>query len=146
MRSKKRMYFIFHRARSVLYAKDIWYEEVKLLKEKLEEKFNCTITEEGLRKAAHVRNELRKAQLDMYHLQKLVPPAMKGTEMMIALQQGTFTFDVYQQIDNIRKRVTEAKKGLRRRKTPGTSFCKKDTAYRMSDRWRDPEGGKCDRK
>ena len=53
------------------YAKDIWYEEVKLLKEKLEEKFNCTITEEGLRKAAHVRNELRKAQLDMYHLQKL---------------------------------------------------------------------------
>ena len=92
------------------YAKDIWYEEVKLLKEKLEEKFNCTITEEGLRKAAHVRNELRKAQLDMYHLQKLVPPAMKGTEMMIALQQGTFTFDVYQQIDNIRKRVTEAKK------------------------------------
>ena len=63
------------------YAKDIWYEEVKLIKEKLEEKFNCTITEEGLRKAAHVRNELRKAQLDMYHLQKLVPPAMKGTEM-----------------------------------------------------------------
>jgi len=62
------------------YAKDIWYEEVKLLKEKLEEKFNCTITEEGLRKAAHVRNELRKAQLDMYHLQKLVPPAMKGND------------------------------------------------------------------
>lgn len=84
------------------YAKDIWYEEVRLLKEKLEEKFDCTITEENLRKAAQVRNELRKAQLDMYHLQKLVPPAMKGIEMMIALQQGTFTFDIYQQIDNIR--------------------------------------------
>lgn len=68
---------------------------------------------------------------------------MKETEMMIALQRGTFTFDVYQQIDNIRKRVTEA---LTKRKTPGTSFCKKDTAYRMSDRWRDPEGGKCDQK
>lgn len=34
------------------YAKDIWYEEVRLLKEKLEEKFDCTITEENLRKAA----------------------------------------------------------------------------------------------
>ena len=107
------------------YAKDIWYEEVKLLKEKLEEKFNCTITEEGLRKAAHVRNELRKAQLDMYHLQKLVPPAMKGTEMMIALQQGTFTFDVYQQIDNIRKRVTEAKKAYEEGKRPVPASAKR---------------------
>ena len=106
------------------YAKDIWYEEVKLLKEKLEEKFNCTITEEGLRKAAHVRNELRKAQLDMYHLQKLVPPAMKGTEMMIALQQGTFTFDVYQ-IDNIRKRVTEAKKAYEEGKRPVPASAKR---------------------
>ena len=107
------------------YAKDIWYEEVKLLKEKLEEKFNCTITEEGLRKAAHVRNELRKAQLDMYHLQKMVPPAMKGTEMMIALQQGTFTFDVYQQIDNIRKRVTEAKKAYEEGKRPVPASAKR---------------------
>ncbi len=104
--------------------KDIWYEEVRLLKEKLEEKFNCTITEEGLRKAAHVRNELRKAQLDMYHLQKLVPPAMKGTEMMIALQQGTFTFDVYQQIDNIRKRVTEAEKAYKEGKRPVSASAK----------------------
>ncbi len=107
------------------YAKDIWYEEVKLLKAKLEEKFNCTITEEGLRKAAHVRNELRKAHLNMYHLQKLVPPAMKGTEMMIALQQGTFTFDVDQQIDNIRKRVTEAKKAYEEGKRPISASAKR---------------------
>lgn len=60
------------------YAKDIWYEEVKLLKEKLEEKFNCTITEEGLRKAAHVRNELRKAQLDMYHLAETGTASYEG--------------------------------------------------------------------
>lgn len=95
-----------------------YFSDIKLLKEKLEEKFNCKITEEGLRKAAHVRNELRQAQLDMYHLQKLVPPAMKGTEMMIALQQGTFTFDVHQQIDNIRKRVIEAKKAYEEGKRP----------------------------
>jgi benzoyl-CoA reductase/2-hydroxyglutaryl-CoA dehydratase subunit BcrC/BadD/HgdB len=107
------------------YAKDIWYEEVRLLKGKLEEKFDCTITEENLRKAAHVRNELRKAQLDMYHLQKLVPPAMKGTEMMIALQQGTFTFDVYQQIDNIRKRVTEAEKAYKEGKRPVSASAKR---------------------
>ena len=116
------------------YAKDIWYEEVKLLKEKLEEKFNCTITEEGLRKAAHVRNELRKAQLNMYHLQKLVPPAMKGTEMMIALQQGTFTFDVYQQIDNIRKRVTEAKKAYEEGKRAYPNKVNMDSLTRKQQR------------
>lgn len=38
--------------------------------------------------------------------------------MMIALQQGTFTFDVYQQIDNIRKRVIEAKKAYEEGKRP----------------------------
>ena len=61
----------------------------------------------------------------MYHLQKLVPPAMKGTEMMIALQQGTFTFDVYQQIDNIRKRVTEAKKAYEEGKRPVPASAKR---------------------
>lgn len=91
------------------YAKDIWYQEVKLLKEKLEEKFHVTITEEKLRSAAKKRNELRKAHLDMYRLQESCPPAMRGTEMMIALQQGTFTFDLDQQIDNVKKRVAQAK-------------------------------------
>ncbi len=91
------------------YAKDIWYEEVKLLKEKLEEKFDVEITDENLRAAVKKRNELRKAVLDMYHLQESVPPAMRGTEMMLELQKGTFTFDLNQQIDNVRALVDRVK-------------------------------------
>lgn len=91
------------------YAKDIWYEEIKLFKKKLEEKFNVKITDEKLREAAHIRNELRKAHLDMYRLQEKNPPAMKGTEMMIALMQGTFTFDLNQQLENVKKRVGDAR-------------------------------------
>ena len=91
------------------YAGAIWYEELKLLRKKLEEKFDVEITDENLRKAAHTRNELRRAYLDMYRLQENEPPAMKGTEMMIALQQGTFTFDVDRQIENVRKRAQDAK-------------------------------------
>ena len=34
------------------YAKDIWYEEIKLLKAKLEEKYGIEITDEKLREAA----------------------------------------------------------------------------------------------
>jgi benzoyl-CoA reductase/2-hydroxyglutaryl-CoA dehydratase subunit BcrC/BadD/HgdB len=91
------------------YVWDIWQEELRLFIQKLEEKFGVEITEDKLRKAAHTRNELREAILEMYHLQELDPPAMKGTEMMIALQQGTFTFHVEDQIRNIRSRVKEAK-------------------------------------
>lgn len=92
------------------YAKDIWYEEVKILKERLEEKFNLEITEKNLRDAARVRNELRKARVEMYELQTNNPPIMKGTEIMISLQQGGFTFDVKEQLKNIKKRIEEAKK------------------------------------
>lgn len=46
----------------------------------------------------------------MYQMQESCPPAMKGTEMMLALQQGTFTFDVDQQIKNIETKVENAKK------------------------------------
>ena len=91
------------------YANDIWYEEVKLLKEKLEEKFGVTITEDDLRAAVKKRNELRRAVLEMYHLQENVPPAMYGTEMMLELQKGTFTFDLDKQIDNVKLLVERAK-------------------------------------
>jgi len=91
------------------YAKDIWYEEVKLLKEKLEEKFDVTITDEDLRNAVKRRNELRKAVLDMYRLQENVPPAMYGTEMMLELQKGTFTFDLEQQTSNVKALVERVK-------------------------------------
>lgn len=100
------------------YAKDIWYEEVKLLKEKMEEKFGVEVTDEKLREAVKRRNRLRKAMCDMYQLQENCPPAIKGTEMMMALQQGTFTFDVEQQIENVEKKVKDAKEAYERGEYP----------------------------
>jgi len=86
------------------YAKDIWYEELKLLKEKLEEKFNVEITDEKLREAVKMRNNLRKALCGMYNLQTSCPPAMSGTDMMYTLLKGSFSFDknaYIEQINNI---------------------------------------------
>lgn len=100
------------------YAKEIWYQEILLLKNKLEETFQVTITDENLRKAVHKRNQLRRAHLDMYRLQESCPPAMKGTEMMIALQHGTFTFDLDQQIANVRQRVAGAREAYENGKRP----------------------------
>lgn len=91
------------------YAKDIWKEELIILKNKLEEKFNVEITDEKLREAARKRNRLSKALCEMYNLQTNVPPAMKGVEMMIALQQGTFSFDLDEQTAAIERKVEAAK-------------------------------------
>ena len=91
------------------YAKDIWKEELIILKNKLEEKFGVEITDEKLREAARKRNRLSKALCEMYNLQTNVPPAMKGVEMMIALQQGTFSFDLDEQTAAIERKVEAAK-------------------------------------
>ena len=44
---------------------------------------------------------------------------------MIAHSSRTFTFDVYQQIDNIRKRVTEAEKAYKEGKRPVSASTKR---------------------
>lgn len=76
------------------YAADAWYEEIKLFKGRLEEKFGVEITDEDLRRAVRRRNRLRSALTDLYGLQESIPPAMSGAEMISAVMAGTFSFDV----------------------------------------------------
>ncbi len=91
------------------YSKDIWYQEVKMLKERLEEKFGIEITGEALREAVKKRNTLRRAITEMYELQANVPPAMKGTQMMLTLMSGSFKFDVDEYIEGVLGVVEKAK-------------------------------------
>ncbi|PSJ32177.1 hypothetical protein UF10_02030 [Peptostreptococcus russellii] len=91
------------------YIYDNWYNECVYLKEVLENKFEIEITEENLREAAKKRNELRRLYVEMYQLQKNVPPVMKGTDIMIAMQKGTFALDVDTQIENIKELIKESK-------------------------------------
>lgn len=91
------------------YVKDMWYEEVKLFKEKLEKTFDVEITDEKLREAAHIRNELRKKQLELYELQGMVPPAMKATETMSTLAQGLFNFGAKEQLKTYSAKVDAVK-------------------------------------
>lgn len=107
------------------YAKSIWCEELKILKKRLEEKFGVEITDEKLRKAAAARNRLRRALCDMYELQASCPPALKGTDMMLALQKGQFTFDLEQQIENINSLVEEARKAYEAGERPVSRFAKR---------------------
>lgn len=91
------------------YVYDNWYNECLYLKDVLEEKFKVEITDEKLREAVKKRNELRKLNVELYQLQKNVPPVMKGTDIMLAMQKGTFALDVDTQINNIKELIKTSK-------------------------------------
>ena len=91
------------------YAKEIWYQEVKFLKEYIEKRYGIEITDEKLREAARKRNELRKTQLELYSMQGAVPPAMKASELMSSLAQGVFNFGVDAQHASYKAKLESAK-------------------------------------
>lgn len=76
------------------YEADMWYEEVKLLKERLEKTYGTTITEDDLRRAAHNRNRLRKALLSLHQAQATIPAPLAGVELMSSLATGNFNFNL----------------------------------------------------
>ena len=100
------------------YAKDIWYEEIKLLKAKLEEKYGIEITDEKLREAARKRNEMRRHMCELYSLQGTVPPALKSTEVMATLAQGMFNFGVDAQTASYKAKVESVKAAMARGEQP----------------------------
>ena len=91
------------------YESDGWYEECRLLLERLEKLYGITITTEDLRAAAARRNRLRKAQLSMFELQALEPPAMTGVELMSTMFAGTFSFDIVSYTKKIEETVAARK-------------------------------------
>lgn len=100
------------------YAKEIWYQEAKFLKEKLEDMYGVEITDDRLREAAHVRNELRKVQCELYALQGATPPAMKATEVMTTLAQGMFHFGAKAQLESFQEKLAQVKERAANGETP----------------------------
>lgn len=90
------------------YASDIWYEECKLLKEKLEEIYDIEITDEDLRKAAENRNKWRTAYIRMMEAQAMNPPALTGTSVAVAMQKNIFAFDINDVTEALNNTVDEA--------------------------------------
>lgn len=81
-------------SRERAYERAGWREECRLFKEELEKFYGITITDDDLRAAVRRRNRLRQAQLDLFELQALEPPAMSGVELMSTMFAGTFSFDI----------------------------------------------------
>ncbi len=87
------------------YSWDVWREEGKILKQKLEEVTGKPITDEALREASKERNEYRKLLIELMELGKLDPPPMKGKEMATVLNGLTFEFDAQLRKNKVREMI-----------------------------------------
>lgn len=90
------------------YAADIWYEECKLLKEKLEDLFDIEITDNDLKQASIRRNAWREAYVKLMEIQGYNPPAITGSQVALSLQRNVFQFTVEDSTDLVNNTIEEA--------------------------------------
>jgi len=75
-------------------AKELWYKEVLLLKERIEKEFGVTITDDGIKNAIKIKNEERGLLKEFYELSKSCPPPITGAEQLKVLYGSQFKFDM----------------------------------------------------
>ena len=84
-----------------------WKDQIVRFKEKLEDLFQVTITEDDIRDAIRRKNRERRVMLKYLELGKLDPAPMSGYEMGTRVDAGSFSFDLDQRCDVIEKRTAE---------------------------------------
>lgn len=84
-----------------------WKSEIIAFKEKIEQFFGVTITDEELRKAIHRKNHEREVMRAYLELGKLDPAPMSGYEMGTRLDAGSFSFDLDQRCRLVEERTAE---------------------------------------
>ena len=88
-------------------AVQFWKGVILHFKEKLEEKFGITITEEDVRQAARRKNRERDVMLHYLELGKLNPAPISGYEMGTRVDAGSFSFDLEERCDQAEQRIQE---------------------------------------
>ncbi len=84
-----------------------WRNEIIRLKEKLEDFYSITISEEDIRKAIVLKNRERVAFQKFLELGKLVPPALTGYELGTKSDAAGFNFDIEKKIESFEQRTEE---------------------------------------
>lgn len=79
-----------------------WKNEVIRFKEKLEEFFGVTITEDAIREAIKLRNEERKAAVELLDVMKADPVPVMGYDLFKVVYGASFTFDREQAVKQLR--------------------------------------------
>ncbi|ACL21927.1 double-cubane-cluster-containing anaerobic reductase [Desulfitobacterium hafniense] len=90
-------------------SQELWYQEVLRLKDRIEQDFGVTITEEGIKNAIKVKNEERKLLKEFYELSKSCPPPITGAEQLKVLYGSQFKFDPEAKNREIRETIDKVK-------------------------------------
>lgn len=75
------------------FSKQMWENEIKIFKNRLEKKFNVEITDEKIKNAIELCNNERSILKEFYSLGKLNPSVISGYEIQKVLQAVNYTFD-----------------------------------------------------
>lgn len=85
----------------------LWKTEIIRLKEKLEDFYGITITEEQIKEAIRIKNKERNAMLGFLELGKLNPAPLSGYELGTRLDGLGFHFDMEERCRIIEERTKE---------------------------------------
>ncbi len=101
-----------------------WANELRILKEKLEEHLSVSITNEDLRKAIKKVNAERREFKTLHEVNKANPAPLTGRDMLTAIQVKEFNIDdeadlyikqiINEAVENARKEISPFKKGTPR--------------------------------
>ena len=88
-------------------ALEFWKGQIIAFREKLEDFFGITITEEDIRRAIRLKNRERTVMREFLELGRLDPAPMSGYEIGTRLDAGSFSFDLEQRCDEIEARTAQ---------------------------------------
>ncbi len=71
----------------------LWKNEIIRFKEYLEKKFDITITEDAVREAIKINNDVRRSLKNLYEVMQNDPAPIKGQDLFKVLYGSTFKFD-----------------------------------------------------
>ena len=97
---------------------EIWQDEVRELKERLEAKFGVSVSDEELRNSIRLFNKERELMGEIQNFMKLTPPPMNGKELHALLYGNGFIFDKEEQISDLEIIVEKLKECVRDKISP----------------------------
>ena len=97
---------------------ELWQDEIRELKERLEAKFGVSVSDEELRNSIRLFNKERELMGEIQNFMKLTSPPMNGKELHALLYGNGFIFDKEEQISDLEIIVSKLKECVRDKISP----------------------------
>lgn len=103
----------------------LWKNEIIKLKEKLEKEFNVEITQQNLKDEIKLKNRERETLREFYELGKMVPPPIKGMDILKVLRGAAFSYDKEEEIKTIKDMTKNIKESYEKGKIKVSNLAKR---------------------